>query len=294
MIRDHREQFGLNRMLSALELPKGTWSYWENEKQSLEKKYESIKPLIKEVIDEYPEYGRPRITKELQETYDLEINHKVVGKLLHTWELVIHRAARGTGLSPVEKAIKEAGDDANLVKKRLENGNSIGLFEVLYTDFTTLEFGNGHCSAKLMPLIDHTSKLITGWTLGPRRNKAVALRAWEDSKQTLKRFNENWTNTIIHQDQDSVYTSDRWVDQLLNDEIRLSYSTNGAKGNTYMESFNGHFKQPIESLLMGAGSIPEAKEVIRNRVTKWNQKRRHSSLGQVAPRTYIESRGGGK
>lgn len=277
-------------MLSALELPKATWSYWENEKESLEEKHQSIKPFIEEVIDKYPEYGRPRITEELQEEYGLEINHKVVGKLLNSWDLAIRRASRETSLSPVEKAIKQAGDDANLVKKRLDNNIPIELFEVMYTDFTDLECADGKKTFKLMPIIDHTSKLIIGWALGRRRNKGLACRVWDDTKQTLDEMTMDWTDAIVHQDQDSVYTSNRWVDQLIEDRIRLSYSTNGAKGNTYMESFNGHFKGPIESLLMDAETISNVKEVIRKRVKKWNHDRRHSSLGQMAPMTYIEKR----
>jgi putative transposase len=276
-------------MLSVLELPKTTGSYWENEKQTLEEKYASVKPLIDEVIDKYPEYGRPRITEELQQTYGLDINHKVVGKLLRTWDVALKRAARETGLSPVEKAIKQAGSNANLVQKRLNEDRPIELFEILYTDFTTVEFDGGSRSAKLMPMIGHKSKFIFGWALAPRRNQTLACRAWEDAKKTLQSFDAADPERIVHQDQDSVYTSNRWVDQLLEDGARLSYSTNGAKGNTYMESFNGHFKKPIESLVIEAESIPDVKEVIRNRVTKFNENRRHSSLGQIAPRTYIEN-----
>lgn len=103
-------------MLSVLELPKTTWSYRENEKEELEDKYASVKPLIEDVIDKYPEYGRPRITEELQQTHWLDINHKVVGKLLRTWDVALKRAARETGLNPVEQAIKQAGSDSNLVQ----------------------------------------------------------------------------------------------------------------------------------------------------------------------------------
>ena len=156
-------------MLSALELPKSTGSYWENEKQSLEETDESIKPLLQEVIDEYPEYGRPRITEELQEEYGLDINHKVIGKLLKTWDIALQRAARGTSLSPVEKAIQEAGSDADRVKERLRNGPPIELFEVLYTDFTTIEWANGHSSAKL----------IFGWSLGPSETSIDGLSGLE-------------------------------------------------------------------------------------------------------------------
>lgn len=164
---------------------------------------------------------------------------------------------------------------------------------MLYTDFTTLPYEGGHRSAKLMPMVGHASKLIMGWALGPRRNQAVACRAWEASKRTLDRLDADWKGMVVHQDQDSVYTSNRWVDQLLvEDGVRLSYSANGAKGNPHIESFNGHFKGPIQSRLSEAKTLEDVRAVIRQRVEKWNQTRRHSSLGQVAPRVYIENQQG--
>ena len=38
----------------------------------------------------------------------------------------------------------------------------IGLFQVLYTDFTELLYANGHRRAVLMPIIGHASKMAFG------------------------------------------------------------------------------------------------------------------------------------
>lgn len=162
--------------------------YWEDEKESLEEKYASVRPLINDVIDEFPEYGRPRITQELQETHGLDINHKVVGKLLQKWDLAIHRAARDTSPSPVEEAIRRAGTDANLVKDRLENGPPIELFDVLYTDFTTLPYAGGKRSAKLMPMIGHDSKLIMGWALTSETGTSPVRPGWTPNRRSV-----DWT-----------------------------------------------------------------------------------------------------
>ncbi|MCF7876547.1 IS3 family transposase [Candidatus Bipolaricaulota bacterium] len=251
-------------------------------------KYDYLKPLIRKVIEKFPEYGRPRITRELQEKYGIEVNHKVVGKLLRQWDMTILRAARKTSKSPIERAIERVGSDANLAKKRLQSSSPVELFEIAYTDFTGFEYAGGTRSAKLMAIIGHTSKLIIGWAPGKSRNKVIACRAWERSRETFDRLSVDWTGLIMHQDQDSVYKSNRWVDQLLEDQLKISYSTNGAKDNTYMESFNGHFKNPIKSILNGAETTREVKEVIEKRVMQWNQERRHSSLGQTAPITYIK------
>lgn len=213
----------------------------------------------------------------------------MVGKLLSRWDLALLRAARGTDSSPVERAIEEAGSNANLVKRKLQEDEVIDLFEVMYTDFTALEYANGHRTATLMAIIGHISKMIFGWALGARRHRDVACRAWEQAKRMFERLGVDCAGMIMHQDQDSVYKSGRWVNQLLlEDGVRLSYSTNGAKGNTYMESFNGHFKGPIQSILNEAETIEEVERIVSNRADDWNNNRRHSSLGQIAPMAYIE------
>lgn len=41
--------------------------------------------------------------------------------------------------------------------------------------------------------------------------------------------------------------------------MSLSYLMNGAKGNTNMESFYGHFKNPVESIFVTSGTLEELK-----------------------------------
>ncbi|MBD3183008.1 transposase, partial [Candidatus Poribacteria bacterium] len=95
---------------------------------------------------------------------------------------------------------------------------------------------------------------------------------------------------IMHHDQDSVYTGHMWTRQLLlRDKVRLSYALDGAKDNTEMESFNGHFKQEGNSLFLDADDIEELKAVVSRQMKYYNTRRRHSSLVYVSPMAYIES-----
>jgi putative transposase len=94
---------------------------------------------------------------------------------------------------------------------------------------------------------------------------------------------------IVHHDQDPVYTGYGWTGQLvLADQVRLSYALNGAKDNPEMESFNGRFKTENHSLFLEAPDIPALRTVVAERMHYYNTERRHSSLGYIAPRTYIE------
>lgn len=142
----------------------------------------------------------------------------------------------------------------------------IGLFEVIYTDFTEIPYDGGKRNAQL-----------------------IAIEAWRRTKETFKGYGISLKGMILHQDRDSVFTGNRWVDEILIKEgVRLSYSENGVKCNTYMESFNGHFKCPNRSIFCEAKDINGLSEVVQERVHYWNRTRRHSSLDYRTPLNYIK------
>lgn len=282
------KEHGLNLTLSVLDLGKSTWYYWKNEKVNWDERYETTRERIIEIIDDHPEYGRPRITPEIEDRFETTINHKVVEKLLRHWEIQLKSNARKTGKSPVEEVIEAAGEGVNLAKKRRQKDSPIRPFELLYTDFTIIEYANGMRKAKMMPIIGHTTKLILGWSLAKERGTAMAIRAWEDAVETLSTYGVNPDGVILHHDQDSVYKSDKWISTVfLESQAQISYTKRGAKDNTYMESFNGHFKNPVESRFSEAPNMRDLREVIEERVRYWNEDRRHSSLGQRSPLNYL-------
>jgi hypothetical protein len=42
---------------------------------------------------------------------------------------------------------------------------------------------------------------------------------------------------------------------LIRERAKISFSENGARGNTYMESFNGHFKSESGGLFLDARNV---------------------------------------
>ncbi len=150
------------------------------------------------------------------------------------------RKAKKPRPSSIRQVILTAGDKANLVKGMAQ----IEPFAVSYTDFTEIRYANGYRKAYLMPIIGHTCKIVYGWALGESADSVLAIEAWNMAKKTFERLEIVWEGMIMHHDQDSVYTGHMWTGQLLlKDKARLSYALDGAKDNTEMESFNGHFKQ---------------------------------------------------
>jgi len=228
--------------------------------------------------------GYRRTTVELRENYGHKINHKVVQKLHQAWDLPLLRSIKPPKPSGIRQVITAAGGWINLRAGKSE----IGIFEVVYTDFTELVYANGRRKAYLIPIIDHASKMVLGWAVGERAVTELALKAWERAKRTLKKQRAEIRGLIVHQDQDPVFTSYRWADQLLvKDRARVSYSLNGARGNTEMESFNSRFKTENRSLLLDTQTLKELEHMVGERMGYYNGERRHSTIGYRAPVEYI-------
>jgi putative transposase len=170
LVKDAHETHGLNSVLSVLDLPKSTWYYHKNQKIPYEDKYAHVHPLLEDIARKHPGYGYRRTTKELRETYDRIINHKVIQRLNQMWDLALLRNTRVPKPSGIRQAILSAGDRVNLVAQL----DSIGLFQVAYTDFTELRYTGGARKAYLIPIIGHLCKMAYGWALGESTNTALA------------------------------------------------------------------------------------------------------------------------
>jgi len=286
LVEKAREIYGLKVALQAVELPKSTWYYHQQQKVAYEVKYAHLLPILKTIAREHPAYGRPRITVELRETHGYHVNHKVVQRLLRLWELRLLRNTRSPKPSSIRQVIIAAGERVNLVAQ-LED---IGLFEVAYTDFTELLFAHGTQKTYLVPIVGHLCKMVYSWAVGERANTVLALKAWQRAKRTFKEYDIPYVGMIVHQDQGAVFTSHDWTGQLLlKDSVRVSYALEGAKDNPQMESFTGRFKEENHSLFLDAQSLAELAAVVDERMRYYNSQRRHSAIDYQSPLTYIKS-----
>ena len=212
LARSGVQEYPLGIILSALELARSTWYYHRGRAmRSYEEKYAELRRPLEGIARAHPGYGYRRTVPELAERLGRVVNHKVVRKLHQCWDLPLRRATRRPKPSGVRQAIEAAGDRVNLVA-RLDD---IGLFDVLYTDFTELVYAGGRAKAHLMVLLDHAGKLVLGHAVGERAVRELALEAWERAKRTLHRLGQPLEGLIVHHDQDSVFTSYAWTAQLL-------------------------------------------------------------------------------
>ena len=234
----HREEHGLNRCLKAIGLPKSTYYYRKNRPDKPSEEEQKLMTCVREIIQEHSSYGYRRILPELEERTGQTVNHKRLRRLLSGHELGLPRQVSRRNPSPVQDILGDAAGQLNLVA-----GLDPAPLEAFSTDFTELTYAGGNRKAYLMAVVDLESKYVPGWAVGPSANRKLAMRCWEQVRKRMASLDEGLDGKIIHHDLDSVYTSYRWLRAtLLDDELRVSYSENGAKGNPWIESLWGRTK----------------------------------------------------
>jgi putative transposase len=278
-------QYSLASALAAVDLPKSTWFYHQRQKVDYSTKYARLQPVLEEIARRHPEYGYRRTTTELHESYQEHVNHKVVQRLHQLWGLALLRTTRAPKPSGIRQVIIAAGDRVNLLAQM----EDIEPLEALHTDFTELRFAGGTQKAYLMPIIGHGSKLAFGWAVGESANRSLALQAWHRAKETMQELSIEPVGMVMHHDQDPVSTSYAWTGRLLlRDQLQVSYSLDGARGNTEMEAFISRFKNENRSLLLDAPTIEALVRIVNVRMHYYNEARRHSVLENQPPRRWLE------
>jgi putative transposase len=290
LVADHADEHGLNRCLEALGVSKGTWHYrmrGGSKAAEREARDEALKAVLLEIIRDHPAYGYRRIRAELEERTGQIVNDKRLRRLLRKWDLSLHRTVSRPKPSPIRQLISEAGGHLNQVRGRAPDA-----LEVLSTDFTELRYDGGDRKAWLIGFLDLESSWLAGWAVGLSPNRELALTAWQRTREAFSRLGEDVAGTVIHQDQDAVFTSYAWLRALLLDAgARVSYSENGAKGNPWIESFWARFKHENQSLLLDARTLDELQTVVEQQVQYYNRERRHSGLGYQPPLAYLHTEG---
>ena len=287
LVASVQADMGLNRALVALDLPKSTWYYHQRHKVDYETKYAHLRQPLEQIARAHTAYGYRRPQREMRETYGIDVDKSVIQRLHQLWDLRLLRRTRSPRPSIIRQVITEAGDRANLVVQL----STIGLAQVLYTDFTELYYAHGDRKAYLMPILGHHCKVVFGWAVGPRCNRQLALQAWQQPKINLQHDGFELAGLIMHHDQDAVYTSYDWTGRLLRkDQVKLSYALNGAKDNPEMESFFGRFKTENDDLFLEAMTLSDLRTIMAERIVYYNQVRRHSSLDYVSPLDFLKQK----
>jgi len=218
-------------------------------------------------------YGSPRIHEDLIEQAE-HISRKRVIRLMQEDGLVarVRKRFKGTTMSDHDQPVA-----ANLLGRRFE---APGPNQRWVSDTTEFVIG-GSGKLYLAAVLDLFSRFVVGWAVSAVNDRHVTIKA---IAMALKRRCPN-AGLLHHSDQGCTYASEDYQAVLEANGITCSMSRRGnCYDNAVMESFFSSLKSELRDRFESCG---EAKMELFDYIEVfYNQRRRHSTLGQISPAAF--------
>ena len=218
-------------------------------------------------------YGRPRIHEDLIEQ-DEQVSRKRVVRLMQEEGLVARARKRYTVTTMSDHDQPVA---ANLLDRQFEADAPNQRWVGDTTEFVIGSSGKLYLAA----VLDLFSRFIVGWAVSAVNDRHVTIKALE---MALKRRCPD-IGLLHHSDQGCTYASEDYQDLLEARGIVCSMSRRGnCWDNAVMESFFSTVKSELGEHFDSHG---DAKMELFDYIEVfYNQRRRHSTLGQISPAAF--------
>jgi putative transposase len=215
-------------------------------------------------------YGSPRIHEDLLEQ-DVRVSRKRVIRLMQAEGLKARARKRfkGTTMSDHEQPVA-----ANLLDREFTADAPNRRWVGDTTEFVIGESGKLYLAA----ILDLFSRFVVGWAVSAVNDRHLALKALG---MALKRRCPA-SGLLHHSDQGCTYASDDYQRMLDAYGLTCSMSRRGdCYDNAVMEAFFSSVKNEVADRF---DSCDEAKMELFDYIEVfYNQRRRHSTLGQISP-----------
>jgi len=230
-----------------------------------------LRVLVRASFDESRQrYGSPRIHEDLIEQA-VHVSRKRVVRVMQEEGLQarVRKRFKGTTMSDHDQPVA-----ANLLDRRFE---ADGPNQRWVGDTTELVIG-GSQRLFLAAVLDLFSRFIVGWAISAVNDRHLTIKALE---MAVKRRCPA-VGLLHHSDQGCTYASEDYQDVLEAHGITGSMSRRGnCYDNAVMESFFSTVKSELGEHFDSHG---DAKMELFDFIEVfYNQKRRHSTLGQISP-----------
>jgi putative transposase len=218
-------------------------------------------------------YGRPRIWKDLVEDGE-RVSEKRVGRLMREEGIVARprRRFKVTTMSDHDQPVAANVLDRQFTADR-PNQRWVG-------DTSEFLVGGG-TKLFVAAILDLYSRYVVGWAVSAVNDRHLTIRALE---MAIKRRGPE-AGLLHHSDQGCTYASEDYQRWLTTHGIACSMSRRGnCYDNAVMESFFSTVKFELGEHFESCG---EAKRQLFDYLEVfYNQRRRHSTIGQVSPAAY--------
>jgi transposase InsO family protein len=233
-----------------------------------------LKVLVRVSFEESKHrYGSPRVHEDLREQHE-HVSRKRVVRLMQEDGLVARHRKRYklTTMSDHDQPVA-----ANLLDRQFEAAAPNQRWVGDTTEFVIGSSGKLYLAA----VLDLFSRFIVGWAVSAVNDRHVTIKALE---MALKRRCPE-IGLLHHSDQGSTYASEDYQDLLAEHGIVCSMSRRGnCHDNAVMESCFSTVKAELADRF---DSCSEAKAELFDYIEVfYNQRRRHSTIGQISPAAY--------
>ena len=218
-------------------------------------------------------YGSPRVHEDLIEQ-DEHVSRKRIIRFMQEDGLVarVRKRFKATTMSDHDQPVA-----ANLLDRQFE---APGPNQRWVGDTTEFVIGSSG-KLYLAVILDLFSRFVVGWALSAINDRHVTIKALA---MALKRRCPN-AGLLHHSDQGCTYASEDYQAVLEANGITCSMSRRGnCYDNAVMESFFSSVKSEVADRFESCG---EAKMELFDYIEVfYNQRRRHSTLGQISPAAF--------
>lgn len=226
-----------------------------------------VKRLLDEIYLDDPCLGSRRLKTVLERDYGWKVNRKRLQRLRR--EMGVEAIWCKPRTSIPEKSHRKF---PYLLKKlKIDRPN-----QVWCADITYIPMAHGH--AYLCAVMDWYSRKIIGWEVSNTMDTGLCLRALKGAFVSTGSKPE-----IFNTDQGSQFTSEEWLTQLEDLEIKISMDGRGRwMDNVFIERLWRSLKYEDIYLREYAG-IPELIAGMNRWFTRYNIWRPHEALGNLTP-----------
>ena len=184
----------------------------------------------------------------------------------------------------IKEILEALSDRVNLlIRTKL-----ISPFQALTSDITEIIYNHGKGKAYLAVHKDCSGQLVYGYEMGETMEAKLVISSFRRAVSAIKKLIKKLPAELLcHQDQGSQFTSYEYVEEVLKNNITLSFSTPGTPTeNPGQELFFGRLKDEGKDEFLEMKTFAELKKLISKKISYYNNRRLHTSLKLQSPKKY--------